>query len=201
MRLYRRSPGQDAFGSRPDARNPDRKSFNRRAGRTYSSDWRIGSGSPWNSRRIKTTWSNDRRHSTASPDGPINPVMRRGGNVGWAGDAVDRQIKIYRTAQRRNAVSAGSRDGVRFTHSQRFRFRFFRSTPPRYGRVGLSSNLVFAIEFGSSLIDITRHFYLRSSFYEPRQLLYPPLRSKRYRDGERICWLLSLLNVPAALQS
>ena len=167
MRLHRRPPGQDAFGSRPDARNPDRKSFNRRAGRTYPSDWRIGSRSPRNRRRIKTTWSIDRRHSTASPDGPINPVMRRGGNAGWASDAVERQIKIYRTCQRLNAVPPSSRDGVRFTHSQRFGFRFFRPTHPRYGRVALSSNLVFEIEFGGSLIDITRHFYLRSSFYEP----------------------------------
>lgn len=201
MRLYRRAPGQDAFGSRPDDRNPDRKPFNRRAGRTYPSDWRVGSGSPRNRKRIKTARSNHRRHSTASPYGPINPGMRRGGNAGGASDAVEWKIKKYRTSQRRKAVPASSRDGLRFAHSQRFGFRFFRPTPPRYGGVALSSNVVFEIEFGGSLIDITPHFYLRSSFYEPRQLPYPPLRSKRYRDGERICWLLSLLNVPAALRS
>ncbi len=201
MRLYRCSPGQDAFGSGPDARNPDRKPFNRRAGRTYPSAWRIGSGSLRNRRCIKTAWSNQRRYSTASPYGPINPGMRRSGNAGWASDAVERQIKKYRTSQRRNAVSASSRNGLRFTDCQRFGFRFFRPNPPRYGRVALSSNVVSEIQFGGSLIDINRHFYLRSSFYELRLPPCPPLRSKRYRDGERICWLLSLLNDPAALRS
>ncbi len=127
--------------------------------------------------------------------------MRRGGNDGWASNAVDRQIKKYCTSQRRNVVPPSSRDGVQFTHSQRFGFRFFRPTSPRYGRVTLSSNLVFEIEFGGSLIDITRHLYLRSSFYEPRQLPYPPLRSKRYQDGERIGWLPIPLNDQVALRS